>query len=195
MRKASAAAVFSLLFGVLAGLPAYATDCSTGGFYSAGGYYWVDYSAENLTEQKSTWDCWSMFGLSATTLSAFSNLPGFEIRALSGNATRSFTVPTGEGGHYEIEMFTELYSPDVTWYDQINATVTLYHPATNTTTPYTLYYLNGGQGNDSGSVPYVDIYNVAAGDTITISIQGAWSFNSNAYARFSNVHIFHLLNF
>jgi hypothetical protein len=190
MRKTTLA-LLSLLFVLVAAIPAYATNCSAGTSGSGGGVSWTDYSAENLTEQKSTWDCWSMSGLSATTLSAFS-LPGFEMRALSGNATRVFTVPTGAGGHYSVQMDVQLYSPDVTWYDQINATVTVYHPGTNTSTPYTLYYLNGGQGNDSGSVPYVDFYNVAVGDTITISIQGAWSFNSNAHAQFTNVHIFNL---
>jgi hypothetical protein len=194
MRK-NALAMFSLLFVLIAAIPAYATDCSAGVSQSAGGFYWVDYSPEQLWEQKSTWDCWSLYNLSATTLSGFSNLPGFKIASLSGSATRTFTVPANEGGHYEIQMDTELYSPDMTWYDQINATVTLYHPGTNTTTNYSLYYLNGAQGNDAGSVPYVDIYGVAAGDTITITIQGAWSFNSSAYARFSNVHIFHCLNF
>jgi len=192
MRK-TLLAVLSLLF-VVAAIPAHATDCSAGRSVQAGSLYWVDYSPETLTEQQSTWDCWSLSGLSAATLS-FDSKPGFAMHALSGNATRTFTVPSGAGGHYEIQMEAELYSPDVTWYDQINATVSLYHPATNTTTPYTLYYLNGGTGNDSGSVPYVDIYNVAAGDTITISIQGAWSFNSNAYARFTEVHIFNCLNF
>jgi len=193
MRK-STFAVFSLLFALVAATPAFATDCSAGITYYVGYNVWTDYSAEDLSEQKSTWDCWSLSGLGATTLSGFyTTPPGFEMRALSGSATRSFTVPTGAGGHYEIEAWVELNSPDVTWYDQINATVSLYHPGTNSTSYYSLYYLNGAQGNDSGSVPYVDIYNVAEGDTITISIQGAWSFNSNAHAKFTHVRIFNIL--
>src|SRR4051812_7401221 len=75
MRKTTLV-MFSLLFVLVAAIPAYATDCSAGITYSAGGFYWTDYSAENLTEQKSTSDCWSMFGLSATTLS-FDSKPGF----------------------------------------------------------------------------------------------------------------------
>jgi hypothetical protein len=165
-----------------------ATDCNAPSFTY---FSYVDYSPEQLWEQKSTWDCWNLSGLGATTLSYFST-PGFEMRALSGNATRVFTVPAGAGGYYEISMIAELHSPDATWYDQINATVTVYHPANNSTAYYTLYYRNGGQGDDSGSSPYVDIANVAAGDTITISIGGAWSFNSDAHARFSAVHIFHI---
>jgi len=193
MRK-STFAIVSLLFALVAATPAFATDCSAGNTFMIGYNAWVDYSAENLTEGKSTWDCWSMYGLSATNLGYnFQYENGFKMAALSGNATRSFTVPSGAGGHYEIQMNVELYSPDATWYDQVNATVSLYHPATNSTSYYSLYYLNGGMGNDAGSTPYIDIYSVAAGDTITISIQGAWSFNSNAYARFSDVHIFNIL--
>ena len=185
MRKSLAVA--ALLFAVVAVMPAHATDCSAVSYY---GFHYEDISAETLTEQKSTWDCWTLYNLSATTLNTFST-PGFEIRGLSGYATRTYTVGSGMGGHFEVEMLAELDDPNNSWYNQINATVTVYHPGSGNTN-YQLYYLNGTQGDDSGSFPYIDIYNVAEGDTITITIQGAWSFDSNSHSRFSAVHLFHI---
>ncbi len=189
MRKA--VAVSALLLVLLAGKPAYATDCNAGVYQACCGYYWYDYSPETLTEQKTTWDCWSLDGMSAATMNLYST-PGFEIRALSASASRSFTVPANFGGHYEVEMFVELLNGHSTWYNQINAYVNVYHPATNSSTNYQIYYRNATQGDDSGSVPYVDFYNVAVGDTITIYINGAWSFDSDSHTRFSNVHLFWL---
>ena len=49
----------SLLVILVAGLPAYATtDCQAATFYYQPWY--IEYSAETLMEQKSTWDCWSL---------------------------------------------------------------------------------------------------------------------------------------
>jgi hypothetical protein len=187
-----------LLFVVLlTGTSAYATtDCSAGVLMASGGFNWVDYSAETLTEQKTTWDCWSLDSLSATTLtfSPWYSEPGFEIRGISGYATRNFTVPTNGGGHYTVSMDVDLVDPHDDYYNQLTGTVIVYHPATSTNTFYSLYYRNGTQG-ESFSSPYVDIYNVADGDTITIYIQGAWSFDSDSHTRFSNVHLDHDLNF
>jgi hypothetical protein len=174
----------ALLLVLFAGKSAYATNCSGVSFY---GYRYFDISEETLTEQKTTWDCWTLSSVGATTLNTYT--PGFEIRGLSGYASRSLTVDSA--GHYEVTMAAEFIDPHHYGYNQITALVSVYHPATQTTTPYQLYYHNGAQGDDPGSSPYVDIYDVAEGDTITITIQGAWSFDDDSHARFSAVHIFY----
>lgn len=194
MRKSNAVAVFCLTLFLSAAIPAYATtDCSAGVPYASGGFNWVDYSAEALWEQKTTWDCWTLFNLSPTTLDYFWSTPGFEIRGLSGSATRSFTVPPGAGGHYDVSLYVELIDPNNDVYNQLGVDVAVYHPGFATAW-YNVYYHNGAQGSQTPSWPYTDFY-VEAGDTITIYIQGAWSLQSDSHARFSNVHINHRLNF
>ena len=183
-------AVSSLLLVLLAARPVYATtDCSAGTYMACCSYFWYDFSPETLTEQKSTWDCWTLNGMNATTMNLYST-PGFEVRSLSSSATRSFTVPTNFSGHWEVTMFAELINGHSSWYNQLNAYVNVYHPATNSSTNYTIYQrIASIDGDDSGSTPGVDFYNVAVGDTITIYINGVWSFDSDSHTRFSNVHL------
>lgn len=188
MRKTTLA-IFSLLLVVAAAIPAYATDCNaSSGSGGGGGWNWIDYSPENLSEQKTTWDCWSLDStLSATTLDYFSE-PGFEFRG-NGTAQRAFTAPNS--GHYEVQLWVELTDPHHSIYNQITAHASLYHPGTGWSY-YPIYYHDGTQGDASITVPYVDIYNVAAGDTIYITISGYWSSDSDSHTRFSQVHLFNL---
>ena len=198
MRKSTVITVFSLAFVLLAAIPMYATtDCNAEVPYSAGGAFWYDYSAETLSEQKTSWDCWSVSNLSNTTLVNFgwpSGYPGVEIRGLSGYATRSFVVPTDRGGHWTVSMYTEMIDPHTDFYNQLSGSVSVYHPATSATTWYYFYYHNGTQGNDVAS-PYADMTGVAVGDTITIYLQGAWSFDSDSHTRFTGVYLQHPVNF
>jgi len=193
MRKSTVITVLSLAFVLFSAMPMYATDCSAGTSMGSGGFNWEDYSAENFTEQKTTWDCWSVSNLSNTSL-GYWGLAGVEIRGLSGYATRAFVVPTGKGGHWQVSMKTELIDPHSDVYNQLSGSVSVYHPATSATTWYNLYYHDGTQGADA-SWPYVDMYSVAAGDTITIYISGAWSFDSDSHTRFTTVLLQHPLNF
>jgi hypothetical protein len=179
----------SLLVVMFAGLPAYATDCTaSSGSGSGGGVSWTDYSAENLSEQKTTWDCWSLdTTLSAATLNYLST-PGFEFRG-NGTAQRVFTAPYS--GHYEVQLWVELTDPHHSIYNQITAHVSLYHPGTGWSY-YPIYYHDGTQGDASITSPYVDIYNVASGDSIYITISGSWSLDSDSHTRFSQVHLFNV---
>src|SRR4051794_20792850 len=195
MRKSSAITLCSLAFVLLTAMPMYATDCSAGVPQGSGGGNWVDFSAEDLSEQKTTWDCWSVSNLTNTTLSANSwYMPGVEVRGLSAYAIRSFVVPANQAGHYTVSMWVELIDPHADYYNQLTGSVSVYHPATSTTTWYSIYYHNGTQGNDYAG-PYADFTGVAVGDTITIYISGAWSFDSDSHTRFTSVHLQHPLNF
>ena len=196
MRKSAAIAVFSLAFVFLTGKSVKATtDCSAGYQVCSGGACWIDYSAEDLSEQKSTWDCWSVSNLTNTNLSSYWwNMPGVEVRGLSAYATRSFVVPTNNAGHYTVSMYVELIDPNSDYYNQLTGSVSVYHPATSATTWYSIYYHNGTQGNDY-AWPYADFTGVAVGDTITIYISGAWSFQSDSHTRFTGVRLQHPTNF
>jgi len=105
------------------------------------------------------------------------------MRYLSTDAVRSFTVPTYFGGTWEVTMWVEFDDPHDSWYNQINAYVSVYHPGTGYSY-HQIYYRNGTQGDDPGSLASVD-FSVAEGDTISIDINGAWSFDSDSHVRFT----------
>ena len=190
MRKL--AVVCSLMFVLLAVRPAFATDC---GAQTASGYGFEDYSAEKLNEGKTSWDCWSLYGLSPTTMANWYGETGFEMGYITASAVRSYTVPTGgPTGHFEVTMRVEMVDPHSTIYNQISSYVLVYHVASSTYSNYPLYYHDGTMGSDTGSSPWADIYNVATGDTITIYINGVWSFDTDSHSRFTDVHLFHIDN-
>lgn len=184
MRKSLA--VFSLLLAALAVRPAYATtDCNAASFTY---YTYVDYSPETLTEQKGTWDCWSLSGVSATTM-VYDSTPGFEVTS-NASATRVFTVPSGAGGTYEVRMAIELLDPHDSTLNILYAGVMVYHPGSGTTT-HDIYFHNGSQGDTTGTLFDSGQFSAADGDTITIYIAGGTSGDSDSHTRFSAVHIFH----
>jgi hypothetical protein len=183
MRKSFA--VFSLLLAILAVRPAYATtDCNAASYTY---FAYVDYSPEQLWEQKSTWDCWSLTGVSPTTMVYYST-PGFEVTSNSATATRVFTVSAG--GTYEVSVAIEMIDPHHSTLNILYATALLYHPGTGTTA-YDMYWHNGSQGDTSGTSYNSGTFTAAAGDTITVYIAGGTSGDSDSHTRFSVVHIFH----
>jgi len=176
----------SLLVILVAGLPAYATTDCNGASYIAFGY--VDYSPEALWEQKTTWDCWSLgSGLSPAYMSDSS--PGFEVTNYGGQATRTaFMVPANNTGHFEVGLYVEITDPNHSSSNILYATAIVYHPGTGYTW-HDIYFHNASQGDDSG-FQWVELYNVAEGDTITVSISGGTSF-LGGHVKFTAVHIFY----
>lgn len=176
----------SLLVILVAGLPAYATTDCNGVSFSYQPWY-LDYSPEMLWEQKTTWDCWSLgSGLSPAYLS--DSTPGFEVTGYGGQATRVFTVPANNSGHFEVSLEVDIVDPSHSSSNILYATAIVYHPGTGYTY-HDIYFHNASQGDDNSN-PWVDFYNVAEGDTITIYISGGIS-GLGGHVRFSNVHLFY----
>lgn len=115
----------SLLVMVWAGLPAYATTDCNGITFEAFSYW--EYSAETLTEQKSTWDCWTLGSGLSPAYMADSTTPGFEVTGYGGQASRTFTVPANNTGHFEVALYTEISDPNHSSGNILYATAVLYH--------------------------------------------------------------------
>jgi hypothetical protein len=186
MRKSFA--VFSLLLAALAVGPAYATtDCNAPSYTY---FSYVDYSPEQLWEQKSTWDCWSLSsGLTAATMNYW-NTPGFEVTSNTASATRNFTVSAS--GNYEVSIAIELLDPHHSSSNILYATAMVYHPGSGTTV-HDIYFHDGSQGDTTGTSFDSGLFSAVEGDTITIYIAGGTSFNSDSHTRFSVVHLFYMV--
>jgi hypothetical protein len=176
----------SLLVMMWAGRPAYATTDCNGASYIC--FYYIDYSPENLSEQKSPWDCWTLGSGLSPAYMADTTTPGFEVTGYGGQASRTFTVPANNTGHFEVMLHAEISDPNHSSANILYATAIVYHPGTGYTW-HDIYYHNASQGDDSSN-PYVELYNVAEGDTITVSISGGISF-LGGHVRFTTVHIFY----
>ncbi len=184
--------IISLMLVLLAGAPAYATNCaaSTGGGTCCGGQSWYEYSPETLGEGKTTWDCWSVDAGMINVTTDFWGVGGMQVHGFNQHATRTFTVPNdGYNGKWEADLHVDFVDPHSSWWNQIDVRAVVYHPGSGNTT-YQVYYRNGTQGNDRGRSAYV-LFNAQPGDTLTFDILGSASGDSDSKTQFLDARLFH----
>jgi hypothetical protein len=167
------------------------TDCAAPtGYGSCCGGSWVEYSPNTLTSSDKC--CWSFdAGTATTTLScSWGNQPGWAFNGFSQHISRTLTVTDTGTTHWEVGARVDMIDPHDSWWNQLDARVSVSHPGSGTTT-YQLFYQNGTQGDTYCASPYVDVY-AQQGDSIRIDFLGstAWS---DSYVRVSDVHVYHLI--
>ncbi|MBV9494752.1 MAG: hypothetical protein JOZ54_10945 [Acidobacteria bacterium] len=160
----------------------------------------VEYSYRTLTSAASNeYPCWTFNGSSsstsipATTLASFTGSPaGFKFEGFAGHITRQFTVPSGAGGHWEIDAYVELVDPHSSTFNSIQIYGNVYRSGA-LINGVTIYSHSGNQGSATGVMAGQSFTGVQAGDVIEIDIVGSWSTDSDSWVKVSNVRLFNLI--
>jgi hypothetical protein len=192
MRRLPVVLVFAFVVTLapsLVGNSASAIDCNAPTSYGACcGITWQEYSPNILTSASKT--CWTFgSGTAQTTLSCNNNVGGWEFTGFSQHITRTLTINDAGSNHWEIQLLVEITDPHHSWWNQLDARVTVSHAGSGTS--YQLYYHNGSQGDVSCAAPFID-FNAQQGDTITIDLLGSIGW-ADSYVKVSNLHVFRLV--
>lgn len=140
-----------------------------------GPYFWNGLTIYDYTEAKS---CYSFNGsgsVSNATLSC--GRDGWQYGTGNYSAMRtSFTIPSNapilDPTKWNINLYVELISPDQSWWDYFELTITVTHP-NNTSNFYRPFSWNGTMGDLNGCVQeYVAAFSANIGDTVTVEVRG-----------------------
>jgi hypothetical protein len=170
MKKLALVSLFLLTLGA-ANASAQCNTSPTGGSpYFWNGVTFYDYSVPGT--------CYESYGsgsenITDTTLSC--GYGGWQFGYGNYAAKRwTFTLPSNANivnpDHWKVSEDVELVSPDQSWWDHFELSVTITHPD-NSQSLYTIFDWNGTQGNLNGCSLRGGLFTAHAGDTIMIEVR------------------------
>lgn len=128
---------------------------------------WYDYTPDPAD------DCWDESAPMDVEATACSSADGYDYPYGAWTTEYTFDVIDDDEevfGTWWVTSQVKLYDPHDNWYNSIKLSAIVVHNSTPTTT--TLFEHHGSQGDLNCSTQFTNFFNAAAGDQVTIRVQG-----------------------